>query len=599
MIRHRWTLWGALLCALVVARPVGAAPIVEGKDKPLSQVPATAPIVIQVRGLERTRERLNVLIKKAMPDYADLAKEKMDEAYKKALDGRELKAIPKDGAIFLVFTELPAANQNPPKMAILVPVSNYETFRNALLKEDERKSVKADPAGFETVSMENETVYFVNRKSGYVAITPNADVAATFAKKIDGLDGKLSKSAAGHLMESDLSVYVNMVTVNKEHGDAIKQFQSTFESAIDAAPDKAIAEMAKRILTPLVQAVSDSTAVVMSADLRPEGLLLRAEVEVLDDSKTNGLLTIWKSLPVADISKLPSGEMAYSGIAWTPDLLKKIGALAAGLVADQDSKEGKAIEKAMTQMADAKPGEQVSTAGTGKTGLSVWKFDDPAKAVDAQLQLFKSLKEGSMYGAVLKADPKVKENAEKYGGFALHSVSMKWDLEKTIEKQGGAALANDEQKKAMVELMRSLLGEGSNIWFGTDGKTMVQVTAKDWDAARKYLDRYQKGDGTVGQSQAFKDTVKHLPADASMIALMDVPQYSEVFVKGVVLGLQSSGLVPVPPGSDKPAIKAKTTYMGVGMRMDSGRARFDMWLSAQSVNDVYKMYIERLLKPNF
>src|SRR5262249_16767506 len=159
--------------------------------------------------------------------------------------------IPKDGSIFLVFTELPAPNQNPPKMAIVVPVTNYETFRNGLLKDEERKGIKADPLGYEIASINNEAVYFVNRKNGYAAATPDADIAASFVKKYDGLGEKLSKSLAQHMVDADVSVYVDMAAVNKAHGDDIKQLQALFEQGIDATPDKNVAEFVKRIYAPI------------------------------------------------------------------------------------------------------------------------------------------------------------------------------------------------------------------------------------------------------------------------------------------------------------------------------------------------------------
>jgi hypothetical protein len=597
MSRHRWFPWGALLCALVLALPAGAAPVPEEQDRPLAQVPAKAPLVIQLRGFERTRDRLNVLIKNAMPDFAGPAKEKMDEALKQALEGRSLDGLTKDGPIFAVFTELPAPNQNPPKLALLVPVKSYEAFRNGILKEDERKQIKTDPLGYEIASVDKEALYFVNRKNGYAVVTPDADVAALFVKKYDGLGGKLSKSFAQHLMDADVSVYVDMVAVNKEHGDNIKGLQALIEQGLDQAPDKNVAEQAKRIFTPLFQAVGDSTGVLLTFDLRPEGVLLHGEVEVPADSKTNAYLKDWTRLPAADLARLPAGQMIYSNMALTPALLKEIGALSYGVL-DPDSAEGKAIKKEVAAMADAGPRQVMSAFNVPALGLTAWKFDDPAKATAAQLRLFQGLKEGSSYGAVLKATPVVKENAEKFGGFNLHYVSMKYDIEKTVERQ--SAGLSDEQKKAMVEYMRTVVGEGAEVWFGSDGKIMVQVIAKDWPAARALIERYQKGDDTVGASQPYKDAIKHLPANGSLVILADVPQYAEVVVKSVMSMLQASPIpIPIPPGFEKPAAKPKTTFLGGSLTLESGRGSFDVWLSAASANDVYKMYLERLLKPSF
>jgi hypothetical protein len=599
MTRHRWFSWAALGCALVLTLPAAAAPVPGEQDKPLAQVPAKSAIVVQLKGFERTQERLHALIKNAMPDFADLAKEKMKEAIDQALMGRKLEAIPKDGHIFLVVTDLASLNGPTPKMAILVPVTDYKKFRDGLLKDDERKEIKTDPLGYENANVDGQATYFVNRKNGYAVVTPDADVAASFVKKYDGLDGKLSKPLAQRLMDADVSVYVDMVAVNKEHGDAIKMAQGQLEQALEGSPDKSATEMIKRIYAPIFQAVSDSTALLVSADLRPDGVLLHTEVEVPADSKSNTLLKGWKALPTTDLAKMPGGSMTYTSMAYTPELMKTLGSLSYGFT-DPDSKEGKAIKNLMDELAAAGPRSQISAGNIPASGLVVTKFDNPAKAVDAQLKLFKELKAGSMYGTVLKSDPVVKENAMKHGGFEFNSVSLKWDLEKTIEKQAAAAGMNDDQKKAMVEYMKSIVGEGTDVWFGTDGKTMMQVTAKDWESARDLLDRYQKGEQTLGSSQAYKDTIKNLTAENSMVMLVDVPQMTEVMVKAVVTVLQASGLpIPIPPGIEKPAVKAKTSFLGLGLTLASGRGSFDLWLSATSINDVYKMYVEKLLKPNF
>src|SRR5262249_11149150 len=156
-----------------------------------------------------------------------------------------------------------------------------------------------------------------------------------------------------------------------------------------------------------------------------------------------------------------------------------------------------------------------------------------------------------------------------------------------------AAALPDEQKKGMIEYMKTLLGEGAELWFGSDGQSMVQVIAKDWPAARTLLERYQKGEDAVGASQPYKDAIKQLPASGSMVILADVPQYAEVMVKSVVSMLQGFPIpIPIPPGFEKPAVKPKTTFLGAGMTLESGRGSFDVWLSAASVNDVYKMYLE-------
>jgi hypothetical protein len=574
--------------------PAAAAPVPGEQDTALAQVPANAPLVFQLRGFERARERLNGLVKNAMPEFAAIAKTKLDEHIKNLLQERELKGITKDGPVFVVFTDLAGVTAQPPKMAILVPVAKYETFRDGLLKDDERKGLKADPAGYEVAAFGGESIYFVNRKNGYVVVSPDPDVAASFAKKYDGLAGRLGKHIARELMDADLSVYADLEAVNKQYGDALKQLHDTLDQAIEQAPDKNSAEMAKRVFGPAFQGLADSKAVVASADLRPEGLLLHVEVEVAADSTTSTALKEWKSLPLADLRKLPAGLMAYTGMAYTPALLKNLMPLQYGLTAGADSEQDKALLKTLAELADAGPRWRLDAMDVPLSGLQVWKYDDPAKAAAAQLKLFKNMKEGSTYGSMLKGNPVIKEGAQKYGDFEFHAVSLKWDLEKMLEKQ--AAALTEAQKQAMAEYFKGLLGEGVDLWFGTDGKVLLQVMAKDWPAARALVDAYQKGERPLGDTQAFKDAAKHLPANGSALMLMDVPQYAELIAKVGANFVQQMGLpLSLPPGFEKPAVKGQTSYLGFGIALEPGRGTFDMWLAASSVHDVYKMYLERLL----
>ena len=63
-----------------------------------------------------------------------------------------------------------------------------------------------------------------------------------------------------------------------------------------------------------------------------------------------------------------------------------------------------------------------------------------------------------------------------------------------------------------------LLGEGARYWFGSDGKTFVQVTAKDWASAQKLLDGYLEGKSTIGGQPTFRDARKPLGWETSPIA---------------------------------------------------------------------------------
>src|SRR5438309_1587568 len=91
----------------------------------LALVPAKAPIVVQLRGWDRSVGRLKTFIKAALGDFSDQIINQLESGISQALEGRELKGLAKDGPIFLVFTEMPTKETEKPEMAVLVRVNNY------------------------------------------------------------------------------------------------------------------------------------------------------------------------------------------------------------------------------------------------------------------------------------------------------------------------------------------------------------------------------------------------------------------------------------------------------------------------------------------
>src|SRR5688572_2499728 len=89
----------AAAATAAAAAPVPPAPPATS----LAAIPAQAPIVVQVRGAERVKDRLTALIKAAVPDFGAFAAAQIDEKFKTALEGRKLQGIAKDGPLFLAF----------------------------------------------------------------------------------------------------------------------------------------------------------------------------------------------------------------------------------------------------------------------------------------------------------------------------------------------------------------------------------------------------------------------------------------------------------------------------------------------------------------
>ena len=290
---------------------------------------------------------------------------------------------------------------------------------------------------------------------------------------------------------------------------------------------------------------------------------------------------------------MPAGQLAYTGITLTPVLTTTLRSWLFGVSSDPSTEEGKSLEKAMKSWKEAGLRRRLETTNVPMSGVQVRQYENPAKAVAAQLEVFRTLKKGSVFQQfTLKDNPVVKEKAQKYGAFEFHSVRCRWDLDKTLEGLGAPGVGPN---KAMTEMMKTVLGDGMNLWFGTDGKVVLQVNAKDWPTARAQIVSYHDREGTLDETGPFKAVAGNLPAHASLFTLIDVPLYMEVTVKTMLAAASNAG-ASIPPGFDKPAVKPATTYLGLAGTIESGRANVDVWLSATTIHDVYKMYVEKLIQ---
>jgi hypothetical protein len=263
-----------------------------------------------------------------------------------------------------------------------------------------------------------------------------------------------------------------------------------------------------------------------------------------------------------------------------------------GLFADPASAEGKALEKAGGALAEAGPRARFDAYDLPLRELTVWDYEKPDAAAEAMFKLFQASKAGMSYqAAVLKADPKVTAAAQTHRGIKLHSVTMTWDLAKTVE--GSNSQLPEDGKKQLIELMKKLLGEGTTVWFGSDGKRLVQITAGNWQSARNLLDVYLDGKDTLGAEQTFGEVRKRLPAEATGIVLYDAPRYTTVFYDSFLIGMQAvGGPVQLPPLGPAPG---KPSYAVTSVDLQAGRAGADLWLPATTVRNVHKM-IEPAIK---
>jgi hypothetical protein len=594
---HSFTRFCLTLAAIITIGVTGtatAAPVPANapgaSDSPLAAVPAQCPIVVHLHGAERTKDRLAVLIKAMVPDLGPIAVLQLEMMYKAGYDGRKLQGLAKDGPVFLAFLEMPTAGGEAPVMALVAKVTNYRDFVNGLLKEGERGSLRKESAGYEATTVEGKDVYFIERP-GYAIVTPAKEAADLLVKSQPGLDGKIDREIAAKFLEPDLSLYVSITAVNKEFGDQIKQARELIETVMDQVPaagnvDKNSAEMVKKVSGGLFQLIQDGKALIVSLDFRPEGLNLHLQTHVGTDTPTNQILKDQKPAALTELGSLPAGMVNYTASGFGPNLIKSMAPFLYGAGGDDGKKS---IDAAINQLVRAGGRSTASCTNYPPEGVTVTTYRDPTHAVAGQLKLFQAMSEGATFqNAPIKGKPEIKEGAETYRDFKFNAVKIRFDLDKVAESVPGAG-------ESMKEGMKKLLGEDLKVWFGTDGKRYLQVTAKDWTAAKGQIDRYLDGQAAVSGEPAYQITRKQLPAEATLIGLADAGRFTQTMGDYLLSVFKAVPGLPVNlPDGIKP-VTTKTSYLGVAVTLQPEHGSFDLFVPVTAVQEIRKV-IQPLFK---
>ncbi len=578
----------AALAALLLPLSLLAAPVPAGtKTKDITELPvaANAMAVIQLNGIDRTKERLAKMIEGIDPATAKDLAGKLDEQIKTLTEGRDLAGIDVKGRVFLavgLFAEV--ANADGP-FALMLPTPDYKTFRDKFLTKGEQKSFTKGKDGVDEFETESgKTYHLVDIGGGYVLATPNKATAEGYAGKYDKLTVKKLGTLADAFLSADLALFVNMTRVVEEYGPQIAQARAFVPQILALAGgqlEPGQIEVFKVVVDGLFQVVEDATGIVIGLEAKPEGFGLRIEAGFTDGSISDKALAAELPTSLKSLDALPKGRSTYTASKWG----KSFAALQRKLSAEFNSNGDDDAENAITKLSDLlaeESSESVSVSGADFTGVSATTTASADKISAARLKVFQLLPQGAKYSnLVLKAKPKVTEKAQTHAGFTLHSAAIEVDYEASVK-----ATADEAQKELAIAAMKKLMPEKQTLWFGSDGKRMVQLTGKDWDAAKKALDEFVKPTAPTADDKAFSAARKQLPDDASYIMLADAVQLIGSLAD--YAGSLGSG---IPGGPELPKLGKVTgdpAYLGVSFVTKKGSARFDLFVPVAAVKTVMK-----------
>jgi hypothetical protein len=563
---------------------------------PLALIPAQAAVVVQFHGMERVQDRVRTLVKNVAPDLAHLLDFQVNKALKQILNGRQLKGLAPDGPVLLVLADLPKRGTDAQALLlVLARVTNYAEFRDALLFEGERSSLKKNPAGFETVTVSGQPLHFLERE-GYAAITPGEELARRLTRKEGGLDSRLSKELAAKLLEPDLGVYVDLAEFEKRYSGQIRAVRDLVKIFVEQSvrgegPEtKPVLELYTKGADNLFQVLADSNDFLLSITVPPEGVHLHAHLTVRDGTASSKVLQEAKPGPLPELASLPIGFTYYT--AFDQYLLhqRALQPIVTGFVADPDTPEGRVFRQMVEQFMAAGPRAAYFGTTPGQEGFQVWHFADPEKAQTVWLKLYQNLKADSRFQFVpLKSQPIVEPGAVTYRSTPFHHVRVRYDIEKFI---GATSVGSEEMLKAV----KVLTGEVHDLWFGVVGKEFIQIHAPDWKTAQSYLERYLEGKATLGQAQRkeLAQARDRLPAETTMNGVMDVNQFVKYTAFQVGLIFQTH---KTPPDKGFRGSKPSSGFSGWSLQLQPGRAEIDAWLPAASIPAVREEIQPRGKKP--
>lgn len=588
-------LFAAVAVVALAAGPSAAQPQPAPKNIPLPY-PASAQLVAQLNGFERSRDRLLKMLDVLPSAEKKVVRQVIGDGIEQLLKGRKLTAIPKAGRVFVVIHDLGRIVEPEPPVAVLVPVTGYAAFRESFLTGAERKTFEKGEKGVDTLKTfatgDEVPVYLVDLKD-YVALTIDKATAEVYAGKYTrAQSGTMGPELSNSFLAADVSLYLNMDVVNDAYGEQIRQFKSLIDFALSQAQmggmlpglGKKQMELAKLMISGVFQGVEDCRGLVLAAEFRPEGLNLRAQARFAGETASTKLLAKERPGSLPGLGQLPKGLTSYTASTFGPrihDLMRKLTQEFAP--ADDDEKGAEKIDALLAELAAAGPQAEYTANGGADSGLTVMSFANPANGLATTLKLYKALPAGArIHNIVLKTAPKVEEKARTHRGFTFAEVRTQFDFEATVKD-----LPENLREGTLAQFKR-LAKEKMTYWIGTDGKVLAQLTAADWDAAQKLLDSYLAGNDGIGGSDAYKLTRKHLPANASLISLFETGQTLAMLVeqframaKALPGGLPPIGEVTPPKGDP--------TFIGIAVTLRPELATVDLFVPGTSMNAAVKM----------
>ncbi len=499
---------------------------IHAAESPLAQIPGEPVLVLQIRGLERTRERLTRLAKELDGELEGSSRELANFLVGLIPLASRLEGLDPDRFTALVVRTLPTEAAKPIEWSLLARVQDREKLVKSLEARGD------SPKGLMSIS------------GAYALVTRDASFAADLAGSKALFDSLLEPELASALLTHDVAVFVNTRKLRSENAGQLdgffakaQSFTGDFKrflrkkrspSAEAPTPQEPLPDGFPRKL------LAEARGIVVACDLREGGVLLHLE-------------TVWeKEQPAEPPSPLPG-------------LLRKLpaGCGAYGYFSGEAKRDSKGEQRRARAIA-------ISESALLRLELA----SDPARITEE--------KEAKLEPKATESRPKDKS----VRGVDLDLVVQKPEVYKReLELFENAFLEGPDAADVpgmLKHVFFSWLEEPTFTWSGHAEGELLSVTAKKWEDAQGLIESVLDRRFLAWQDPAWTDAVRQLPSEATGFVVVSVP---------LLTHLLTDVIPPRFPSALQPKL-IHSSYAGFALTKVARRTSLDAWVPTSAMRMV-------------
>lgn len=546
----------------------------------LKSVPADADMVVRIRNIDQVRDNMIKMIEATTPALAPQAKQSIEAGFDQLMNQVGREALQTSAPVLLIM-KLPKPEEagKAPPMALFVQSKNYAALQKAVAKSEPK--VSHQPGGYDQVKGNDAETDYTYKASEFVAVSNDESLIRAIAKPSSTFDKILNPTLRKSLFTGDLGLYLNVTSVQRQYGDQIEGVRQGIMATLDTqmgATTPEIAKTAKSVYAGLFDAIKDGQALVLNFAFSGQGLGLAGDVTAKPGTATAKALTGPKTARGDALAKLPDDQTSYIFFNGTSDLIQRMQNMSMSMFTGPGEKPSPEMQKALELQRAAGFQDMAIASGitsnSGVQGVTLATYKNPQKAIDAITAIVRAGKTSKSPMADIIKEVVVEPKAQSYRGFSLNHSKVVFDLDKFAKMQPNIPNYRN--------MLKAMLGEAINNWYGTDGKQVVSVVAPDWAKARSLLDAAFSGQRGIGKTKSYQTVRSKLPAQVNGLFLMSM--------QGLVqqLSVTFGSMMP-----DNPAVKnhaslpKEPVLVGGAMTTTPGALQFQVFVPS-AVGEVFE-----------